>query len=378
MRGTGIIALLVLCTTIASCAKDEVQPDVGGDAICGDGVVEAGEACDNSSQGCVDCQVAAGWICTNNTCKQTCGDGIVGTGSSCTNPHRDTDCDMTGYWTVSETDYTCDDAFHQPQTSSNWYLYHITQSGNSFQVDEELDCGVHVTGSVTVDYTPAALKALMYQNQMDGTGSHPARKGVSTSTSTGGGCTFSLDRWYKVAGVEETYLPADFSTLPPLSALPPLPTVSDTVNGADDPPGATDPQGDGFAGIAVQITGIVDGVRHSAQRNWKQYATTSTPVPAAALRFDVPGNFDLQESILHVSQCGTSCALLTTGAMASTAPGKITFSFLGKTLTSSHVAAVVAGPPRKNVQDDLTTCKNVQLALPHETMAPANACMSSL
>jgi hypothetical protein len=283
---------------------------------------------------------------------------------------------MTGYWSVSETDYTCDDVFHQPQTSSNWYLYHLTQTGDDFTVDAELDCGVHVTGSVTVDYTPPALDAIMYLNQMDGTGSHAARHG--TSKATAGGCAVTLDRWYKVRGTDETYLPADFTAAPALSSLPALPTVSDPLAGSDPPGGgATDPDGDGFGGIAFQITGIVNGVRDSAQRDWKQYATTGTPVVAAALTFDVPGAFDLQESILHVWQCGTACGLLTTGATASTAPGKITFSFVGKTLGSTRVAAVVAGTPRKNLQTDLATCQNVQQALPHETTAPGDACPST-
>jgi hypothetical protein len=375
MRNVGIFAALAALVMAAGCVKDEVQPDVGGDSVCGNGVVDPGEACDSTSAGCTDCQVAPGWVCTDNVCTQTCGDGVVGTGATCANPHRDTDCDMTGYWAVSETDYTCDDVFHQPQTSSNWYLYHLTQTGSDFVVDAELDCGVHVTGSVTVDYTPASLAALLYLNAMDGSGSHPARKG--TSQATAGGCAVTLDRWYKVAALTDAFLPADFSTKPALSSLPAIPTVSDAINGPDDPPGATDPDGDGFPGIAVQITGIVNGVRDSAQRNWKEYATTGTPVTAAALAFDVPGGFDLQESILHVSQCGTACGLLTTGAAASTAPGKITFSFIGKTLGSSRVAAIVAGTPRASLQADLTTCQNIQQALPHETTAPTNACPSS-
>jgi hypothetical protein len=371
LRGGGVAAL-ALSVALASCANDVVEPEVGQEAVCGDGTVEAGESCDNTSAGCIECQVAPGWVCTNNVCTATCGDGVVGTGPMCTNPHRDTACDMTGYWSVSETDYTCDDDFHAPQTSSNWYLYHVTQTGNSFVVDQELDCGVLVTGSVTVTYTPATLKALMYLNRMDGGGSYPSRHG--TSTMVDGGCAVTLDRWYKVEGVTDAYLPASFSADPPLSSLPPLPSVMDPIHGTDDPAGATDPDGDGFPGIGIQVNGIVNGVRDSAQRNWKQYSTMGAAVPASAITFDVPGNFDLQENILHVSQCGDGCALLDTGAMASTAPGKITFSFIGKTLGSPRVSQVVTGKPRQNVQADLTTCQNVQKALPHVKTAPSNAC----
>jgi hypothetical protein len=374
-----MVAALWLGVAAAACVKDEVEPDVGPIAVCGNGVVDPGEGCDVPSPGCVDCQVAAGWACPGDVCSPTCGDGVVGTGASCANPHRDSDCDMTGYWAVSETDYTCDDVFHQPQTSSNWYLYHLTQTGNDFTVDQELDCGVHVTGSVTVDYTQASLAALLYLNPMDGSAvdGGPARPGRhGTSTSTAGGCAVTLDRWYKVAGVEDSYLPTDFSAAPDLASLTPLPSVSDPVNGTDDPAGATDPDGDGFPGIGIQVTGIVDGVRDSAQRNWKQYATTGTPVEAAALQFDVPGSFDLQENILHVSQCGTGCGLLTTGAAASKAPGHVTFLFIGKTLGSTRVAPIVAGQPRQSLGADLTTCQNVEQALPHETNAPSDACPS--
>jgi hypothetical protein len=371
-----LLALLLSPAAALACAKDVALPDTGTEPVCGNGVVESGEACDTDSPGCVDCEVAPGWTCPKNLCRQTCGDGVVGTGADCANPHRDTACDMTGYWAVSEADYTCDDIFHQPQVSSNWRLYHFVQTGNAFQVDQALDCGIHVTGSATVDYTPGSQAAVLYLTAMDGSdGVHPARQG--TSQATAGGCAVTLDRWYDVRGAEESYLPADFSTSPALSALAPLPNVSDPVDGDDGVgavPGATDPDGDGFGGLAFQINGIVSGVRDSAQRDWKEYATTGSPVPAAALTFDVPGAFALQENILHVSDCGTACGLLATGATASTAPGRITFSFIGKTLGSSRVAATVVGPPRQSVTTDLATCANVSQALPHDATAPSDAC----
>lgn len=374
MRRIALAIAVVTGLAAAACTTDSVLPDDVTPSVCGNGVVEPGEGCDVASEGCVDCQPADGWVCTNNVCTQPCGDGVVGTGPTCTDPHRDTDCDLTGWWAVKEKDYTCDSIFHQPQTSSNWYLYHVTQQGSDFTVDTELDCGVHVTGSATVNYTPESLKAVLYSNAMDGTGSHPARHGTSLATS--GGCAVTLDRWYKIRGAEESFLPADFTTKPALSTLPALPTVSDPINGPDDAQGATDPDGDGFLGMSFQITGIVTGVRDSIQREWKEYATTGSPVPAAALSLTVPGGFDLQESILHVSQCGTGCGLLTTGAAASTHPGEITFQFIGKTLGGSRVSAIVTGTPHKDVTANLATCQNVQQALPHDGTAPAGACPS--
>ncbi len=54
-------------------------------AVCGDGVIEMGEGCDDSNQasgdGCAsDCQVEPGWDCSSTFCVSTCGDGMaVGT-----------------------------------------------------------------------------------------------------------------------------------------------------------------------------------------------------------------------------------------------------------------------------------------------------------
>lgn len=372
-----VLAAALLCSLAATpvaCAHDLVLPDIELPAVCGDGVVEPPEQCDTDSPGCVNCQIVPGWMCANNVCSLVCGDGIIGTGTSCSNPVRDTACDMTGFWAARETDFTCDSIFHQPQTSSNWYLYELAQTGDDFTVTAELNCGVHVTGSATVDYTEASASAVIYENAEDGTGSHPARQG--TSTATAGGCAVTLNRWYSIVAALDSYLPADFSTDPALSTLPPLPTVSDPVNGADNPTGATDPDMDGYLGMAFQIGGIVTGVRESTQRQWKEYATTSTPVTAAALSFVVPGSFDLQESILHVWQC-TGCGLLATGATVSTVPGHVTFSFIGKTPGSARVSSVVTGTPRQNLQADLATCQNVQLLLPHDPTAPADACPSS-
>jgi len=367
--------LVVACLALAvpACASDVVLPDLPGTAVCGDGVVEAGEGCDTASKGCVDCAVVPGWTCPGNACSFVCGDGVTGSGPTCSDPRRDTDCDMTGFWAMRETDYTCDSVFDNPQTSSNWYLYEIAQSGGAFQITSDLDCGVHVTGSVTVDYTVSALDAVMYENPMDGRGSHGHRHG--TSTTAEGGCDVTIERWYQVRGATEAFLPADFSSDAPLSSLPPLPVVSDPIAGTTFPSGATDPDGDGFPGISFQLSGIVSGVRDSVQRVWKQYASIpGTPVVAGSLQLSVPGAYDVRENVLHVSQCGTSCALLTSPAAASTRPVSTTLAFLGKTLGSARVSAVVTGAPGKNVDADLATCANLRLVLPHDPTPPVDTC----
>jgi hypothetical protein len=368
------IAALLWGMGLAGCAHDTVLPDIELPAVCGDGVVETGEECDTVSPGCVGCQIVPDWMCPGNVCSMICGDGVVGSGATCANATRDTACDMTGYWAARETNYTCDAIFHNAQTSSNWYLFQLSQTGSSYQVTAELDCGLHVTGSATVDYTQASLAAVLYENPMDGSGSYPARQG--TSQATAGGCAVTMDRWYKVRAALASYLPSDFSTDPSLSSLPPLPSVSDPVNGPDNAAGATDPDMDGYLGMAFQIGGLATGVRESAQREWKQYATTDTPVAANALSLVVPGTWDEDESVLHVWQC-SGCGLLTTPATPSTVPQHITLSFIGKTFGSARVGPVVTGVPRQNEQADLATCQNIQLILPHDPTAPSDACPSS-
>ncbi len=368
------LALSVAIPSLAACSHDVVLPDQAGSAVCGDGIVEAGEGCDTKSPGCVDCAVVPGWTCPDNACSLVCGDGIVGTGGSCANPRRASACDMTGFWAVRETDFTCDALFNNPQTSSNWYLYEISQSGDFFQITADLDCGVHVTGSAVVDYTTASLRAVMYENPMDGRGPHGMRHG--TSAASEGGCSFSLERWYQIRGAVDSLLPANFQADVPLASLSALPSVSDPLGDPGNPAGATDPDGDGFPGIATQLSGLVSGVRDAAQRVWKQYATVAgTPIPSGALRFQVPGDFDLQDNVLHVSQCGKGCDLLTTPAPAAKHGASITLAFLGKSLTSARVAATVAGEPGKSIDADLATCANLRLVLPHDPSAPDNACM---
>lgn len=370
MRLPAPLACIVALATPA-CAHDTVLPDSTQEAVCGDGIVESGEACDNESPGCYACEVVPGWTCPNNVCSVICGDGVVGTGSSCASPHRTTACDMTGFWAARETDYERDMVLQSVQTSSNWYLYEIEQSGDAFDIVASIDCGVHVSGSATVDYTPASLRAMLHANPEDGTGSHGVRHGTSSSVAAGG-CAVSLDRWYFIRALDPSFLPADFSADPALSSLPPLPTVSDPVNGVDDPPGVTDPDGDGFKGLAFQVGGFVTGVRDEIQRIWKQYADLpGSSSPASALTFAVPGALDIQEHVLHVSQCGTACDLLKTGAtVANDIQPRVTFSFIGRALGGPRTSTVVVNRPGASADDDLTTCANVRLMLPHDPSLP--------
>jgi hypothetical protein len=362
--------LAIVCLFSLGCVHDVVLPDQTTEAVCGNGIVEAGEQCDVASPGCVGCQIAPDWTCTPFGCNQLCGDGVIGTGTTCESPRRDTDCDMTGYWAARETNYERDSILNSIQVSSQWYLFRLSQMNGEFSVAEMLDCGVHVTGSATVDYTQATQRGLVYGNRQDGGGSRPARHG--TSIPAGAGCAVTIDRWYDVRGVFDGYLPVDFSTHPALGTLPALPAVSDPVNGTDFPQGAADVDGDGLPGAGFRVESIVSGVRNSAQRDWKEYATTAmSPVPAGSLTVVVPGAFDLQENVLRVTDCGTGCPLLASAAQAAQdIPSHMTLFFLGRTLGSARVAPVVVGPTRQNIDADLTTCAHVREVLPHDPTHP--------
>jgi hypothetical protein len=361
------LSRLALASVLLACSTDVVLPDQTIAATCGNGVVEPGEPCDVASPGCVECAVVPTWTCDQTTCRPICGDGVVGQGALCAQPRRDSDCDLTGYWAARETDFTREAILGSIQTSSNWFLYRFEQSGDDFHVTEALDCGVHVTGSAKVDYSPGTLRGLIYKSRMEDAASpHGARHG--TSKAVAGGCAITLDRWYKVRGATDAFLPADFTKQPALASLPALPSVRDPAVGGESPTGADDPDADGIPGTGFTITGIVSGIRNSAQRDWKEYATTSTaPAPAAALTFAIPGAFDLQENVLRVSECGSACGLLASPAHpAADRTPRLTLSFIGKTLGSQRVAEIVTDATRRSLDSDLTTCAKVRLALPHD------------
>lgn len=354
----------------AACVNDVVLPDEMTTAVCGNGVVELGEECDVASPGCVACTVAPTWTCDEAGCTLACGDGVVSDDPQCGSPRREAACDMTGYWAIRQSTYLRETILGGLQVSSNWFFFRFAQEGDSFRVLDALDCGIEVTGSATVRYTPESLRAILQTSGMDGKTGRPARRG--TSRAAAGGCAVTFERWYAVRGVTDAFLPADPTSTPELSTLTPLPAVKDPVAGTETPAGAIDPDGDGLPGLAFQIEGIASGVRNSAQRDYKEYATPpGAAVPAAAMSFDLPGAFDLQESILRVTECGTACGLLATSArVAKDIPPRITFSFVGRDIAGPRVSQVARRAPGESVDDDLVTCANVRLLIPHDPEAP--------
>lgn len=351
--------------TGAHCAKDVVLKDVDPPPpVCGDGVVAGDEECDVASAGCDRCRIVPGYVCDAAGCRAPCPDGVVGDGATCASPHKIDACDMTGWWAGRETSFTRDAILSAVQTSSSFYLYRFEHDGSTgdFHVAEMLHCGVEVTGSANIAYTPGSLRGLMYENRQDKTATRAARKGTMRAVT--GGCAVTLERFYNVRGVDETYLPAVFAGGPALTALPKLPSVTDPLTSQGPVPGTTDPDGDGIPGAAYRISGIVSGVRNAAQREWKSYAThDGAPVPANAVELVVPGDVDVEESALRITECASGCSLLAAAAVpARDLNHRMTLHFLGKT----RATGVVTLPLREDATRDLETCAAVRRVLPHD------------
>jgi hypothetical protein len=376
------IAAIAAVAVHSGCAEDRILET---DAVCGDGKQSGAEECDVASEGCVECLVTPGWHCNTETCETQCGDGVV-TGeeqcdppsptscdSACRSGTKSEPCDMTGYWISRETDFSVDNVVSQIQTSSNMHFYHFTQTGDAFVVDVYLFCGVQVSGSVDVNLSEGGLRGLMYRNAQDGSGgSHPARRG--TFKLEGDHCVFQMDRWYNVRGVEDRFLPPDFLALPVLDTLPAMPFEDNPENKPDKPfgqnlEGATDDDGDGKPGVAWYISGNSNGIRNTAQRDFKEFPISSDyRIEPNSIEFVTRGNFENQENVLHVSGCPRlGCGLLTgKSAPARDRKHRVTLRYLGKELDEPRVAAIVVGTPKANVEDDVLTCANQRAQLPHD------------
>jgi cysteine-rich repeat protein len=99
------------CACLAGYRAD----DDACEAVCGDGLVVSGEACDDgnttSDDGCTPtCTVQLGWSCTRgepSVCQPTCGDGLVNGAEECDDRNR-TAGDGCSTTCVVEPGWTCD------------------------------------------------------------------------------------------------------------------------------------------------------------------------------------------------------------------------------------------------------------------------------
>lgn len=376
---------LVLVGNSTSCAQDRILPVP---EFCGDGVAVGTEHCDSDSEGCVQCQVAEGWLCPENQCVEICGDEtIVGEedcdppdgvvcDDSCRRAVKKESCDMTGYWIVRQTDFSNDLLIGQLQAASTWYVYRFSQQGDAFSTVESISCSLMASGSATVRPRPSGDRALLYSQGADGSIGQGARSG--TFRQEGDRCAFTFERWYLLRGLDASFFPEDFRQKPDLAEISrPMPTSEDASDlSLASPDGVVDMDGDGRPGFALQITGLAAGLRHAAQRDWNEYTTDSDawPIPTHAIEFTTRSLFRNEETILYVEDCGAACALLQTGSVPSLSePSRVTFRYLGTDLDDARVAAVVRGALYADEAVDLATCENVREVLPHDPLPEAQA-----
>ena len=372
---TGVAVAL----SVGGCAEDVILPV---DSVCGNLEKEGAEECDLASLGCVECKVAKGFTCDDMHCVPTCGDGIVVGGEECDPPDGKTcdsscragakteACDMTGYWIVRQTDFSRDNVLSEVQTSSNWFALKIVQTGDSFELDKGIFCGIKVTGSATAELTETGIRGLVHANPLDSDSPPPRPPRRGTFTVNGDGCAFTMDRAYFVRGAEPRFLPQDFLAKPDLSTLVALPSESTpehpTGTNLD---GAVDVDGDGHPGVAFRISGNIAGLRNVAQRDWNEYFTApDAPIAQGALEFTARVRFDNQENILYVSHCpAIGCGLLLAGSVPATdLHDRGTFRYLGKDLSDPRVSRIVKAELKQDVDDDMKTCANVRDSLVHD------------
>jgi hypothetical protein len=371
--------VVVLCSgALWACAEDVIY---SAGAVCGDLQKTESEECDVTSVGCAECRVVPGFACGDESCAPVCGDNQIVAGeecdpsngltcdSECRAAEKAEACDATGYWIARQTDFSIDSVLSQVQTSTNWYIFQITQTGGAFQVETSIFCGLRVTGSATVDLTEAGARGLLWLNP-HGRDAAPRPPRQGTFVAAGDGCAFSMDRHYIMRGGDPALLPGDFRAKPELSTLPPLPTVDDPKTPPSMPyAGAADEDADGVPGVLFRISGNASGGRSVVQRDWNEYFTDPTaPIAARAIEFRAQARFDNQENILAVSGCPlVGCGILLAGSRpAPSLPGRVVFRYLGKNLDEPRTARIIKGPLKTNEDTDLQTCANARASLPHD------------
>jgi hypothetical protein len=373
-----LCSLTALCV-IPACAEDTILPV---DSSCGDQRKDVSEECDVASAGCVECRVARGYTCNDETCTPICNDRLVVSGeecdppngincdSSCRSGQKTEACDMTGYWVLRQTDFSIDTVLSQVQTSTNWYVFKLQQTGSAFFVERAINCGIKITGSANADLTEKGVHGLIWLNPQDTDTPAPRQPRKGTFTAAGGSCTFALDRNYMVRGGKPTLLPADFTAKPELESLPDLPSESTP----EKPTGtnlqnASDDDNDTYPGVMYRVSGNARGNRSVVQRDWNEYSTApDRPIPTNAIEFVARSRFDNQENILFVNDCPlVGCGILLAGSNpAPNLPGRATFLYLGKQLDEPRVSRVIKKALKQDVEQDFQTCTNAQAALPHD------------
>jgi hypothetical protein len=253
----------------------------------------------------------------------------------------DADCDFSGVWAGQQL--TVSEAIGVGQTSNNWYLLELKQTGDAIEVTNSLDCGIEVQGSATVTLSKATLEGELPHNHQNG------RKG--TLKKLDGKCVLDVERFWSVRGADEMrFLPEgarnSMMSVPDVAKANPLPTPS-------HPDGAVDTENDGKLGIAFQASGIIEGTRNSVQRDWTRWFTDSgyeiTPARDWTTELTVRADFDNEESVMDA----TTPLLMSLSTPSATAKHVMKFHFLGRDRSDARAVALIKS-------SDTDTCYAIQ------------------
>lgn len=274
---------------------------------------------------------------------------IIGTGNNTVGQAKEADCDLNGVWIGRQS--TEAEALLAKQIANNWYYLELTQNGEDVEVTAHKDCGIQVFGSVTVQLTPATTRALAAHNSQVG------RKGKVVKQADGT-CSFEMETFWSVRGVTENqYLPTPRTrdvTVAQLKSELPLP--------AKGAAGVEDWDGDGQPGTAWQISGIAQGVRHSAQRDRTTWFSAPGYTISANKTFSdllVRASFDVEELVYEAKapDGSESPTLRVTAIPNASAPHSLALRLLGRDRAAAMASGVIKS-------DDFDTCLAIQGALP--------------
>jgi hypothetical protein len=241
-----------------------------------------------------------------------------------------TACDLTGRWIVAQVTYST--ALGATQTTVNWFFHDIVQTGDTFVVEDSLNCGLRVTGTTTVTLRDGTLEALARNTSLS------VGRGGSFTPTEDGRCKLVLERTYNVHGgllgplLTDHWQPGDPPA--PLADFPPLPR--------DAAEGMADWDADGKEGITL-VSGLGD--RYVVQRDWNEHQGV---VEAGASEFGGDGVIVVTWDAQEVVSKQTPILLQTQSTPVN--PGYAYYKRVDDALT-----VVTSG-----AHPELETCKNVQ------------------
>lgn len=260
---------------------------------------------------------------------------------------KDPDCDLNGFWAVRQV--TRSEALLTSQFANNFFLFQFSHDGESVTATAHVNCALVILGSATGRVTRATGDAIRSHNSQVG------RKGKMFKTESGT-CHFEMERFWYARGVTEArFVPKPRNALVSLAQVRadnPLPTPA-------RPDGAEDWENDGKLGMAVQLTGIISGVRNSVTRDFTDWYTDSA-LPIRPQR-------DWQEDIRAVAHYEGEETIFdpTTGLLAqlaqqdAAAKNTLRLHFLGRDKSDPRAAAVLRA-------DAFETCQALQALLPEK------------